>query len=181
MATCTVCGGKTGFMMSMCEPCMQQQGSQAATRVKEAREQAALAEAKLREQLKGIVLTTTQTLDGCRVSRVIDVISAEFVFKPTIFQDIAGALLDMPIAGSSSQTQTAIGQGRMVCLNSLRQAAIAVGANAVLGVALNYTQFSGHGNAMVILAATGTAVVVEPASSPNPTSTPQFVHPVSSQ
>jgi len=50
---------------------------------------------------------------------------------------------------------------RRVCLTELRREALIAGANAVIGVDLDYSEISGDDKSMLFLVASGTAVVVE--------------------
>jgi len=49
---------------------------------------------------------------------------------------------------------------RVACLDELRREAEEVGANAVIGIDLDYSEISGGGKSMLFLVATGTAVKV---------------------
>ena len=50
---------------------------------------------------------------------------------------------------------------RETCLSELKVEADQLGANAVIGVDLDYSEISGGGKSMLFLVASGTAVVVE--------------------
>ncbi|MFC1579546.1 YbjQ family protein [Thermodesulfobacteriota bacterium] len=75
--------------------------------------------------------------------------------------------------GRSGATQKVLRDARKVCLYELRREAFSLGANAVIVVDLDYSQFSGQGKSMLFLVASGTAVKVEKVedqtSSINPT------------
>ena len=63
--------------------------------------------------------------------------------------------------GRSESTQGVLRDARRTCLNELRKEAFSVGANAVIAVDLDYSEFSGKGKSMLFLVASGTAVTVE--------------------
>ena len=77
-----------------------------------------------------------------------------------IFKDFFAAMSDF-FGGRSGTTQNILRDARNVCLNELRKEAFDVGANAVIAVDLDYSEFSGKGKSMLFLVANGTAVTVE--------------------
>ncbi|MBK8638308.1 MAG: YbjQ family protein [Chromatiaceae bacterium] len=68
--------------------------------------------------------------------------------------------------GRSNATQKVLKAARKTALEELRKEAEELGANAVIGVRLDYSEFSGDGKSMLFLVASGTAVVVERSTSP---------------
>jgi len=124
---------------------------------------AAEKEAQQAERLRriaGIQLTTTPQLDGYRVTRTVDIISAEYVGGINMFRDILGIIADLK-GGRSGTLQNELRKAREVCLTSLKDEADRIGANAVIGVDLDYSEISGGGKSMLFLVASGTAVIVE--------------------
>lgn len=126
-----------------------------------AREQAHAAELAARE--REMLITTASFIDGWRTVKTIEVITAECVFGMNIFRDIFADVRDF-FGGRSTATQRVLRDARKVALNELRREAAELGANAVIGVRLDYSEFSGGGKSMLFLVASGTAVVVEPSS-----------------
>lgn len=113
-----------------------------------------------------VALTTASILEGFRVVETIDVISAECVFGMNIFRDFFASVTDV-FGGRSRATQKVLRDARKRCLDELRYEAREVGANAVIAVDLDYSEFSGHGKSMLFLVASGTAVRVEPNPPPH--------------
>jgi len=118
-----------------------------------------------REMIQSVIVTTTPSLDGYRVTKVIDVISAECVFGMNIFKDILTGLTDY-FGGRSETSQKTLKDARQLCIRELKTEAYRVGANAVIGVNLDYSEFSGLGKSMLFLVASGTAVVIEKINAP---------------
>ena len=77
-----------------------------------------------------------------------------------MFKDFFASVRDV-FGGRSSSSQKALRDARRVCLAELRREALMVGANAVIGVDLDYSEISGDDKSMLFLVATGTAVTVE--------------------
>ena len=110
-----------------------------------------------------IILTTAHSLDGYRVTRTLEVITAECVFGMNFLRDFFSSMTDF-FGGRSSATQKVLKDARKTCLEELRKEAEELGANAVIGLRLDYSEFSGGGKSMLFLVSSGTAVVVEPSS-----------------
>lgn len=118
------------------------------------------ATAERARQLAGIVLTTTPGVQGYRIVKQLGIVGAECAFGMNLFRDLFAQLTDI-FGGRSGSTQNLLHQARETCLNELRQEALEKGANAVVGVALDFSEFSGQGKSMLFLATSGTAVVIE--------------------
>ncbi|MBA4092602.1 MAG: hypothetical protein C0489_00815 [Candidatus Accumulibacter sp.] len=115
----------------------------------------------LRDRLNNMQITTAHSIEGYRVVKTVDVITAECVFGLNVFKDFFMGLTDF-FGGRSSTAQDALRDARKKCLQELKKEALSLGANAVIAISLDYSEFSGKGNSMLFLVASGTAVVVEP-------------------
>jgi uncharacterized protein YbjQ (UPF0145 family) len=111
-------------------------------------------------KIASIKATTTQSLEGYRVTQTLDIITAEYVGGMNIFRDFLAGVRDM-VGGRSGTIQNELRNAREVCIANLKQEAYSLGANAVLAVDLDYSEISGGGKSMLFLVASGTAVIVE--------------------
>ncbi len=102
-------------------------------------------------------LVTTHAVPGRETREALGIVSAECVLGINVFRDILGGLRDL-IGGRSGTHQKALREARETCLNELADQASALGAEAVVGIDLDYSEISGGGKGMVLLVATGTAV-----------------------
>lgn len=102
-------------------------------------------------------LTTTPEFPGREIRESLGIVTAECVLGINIFRDVLGSLRDL-IGGRSGTHQKALQQARETCLEDLAQKAGELGANAVVGVDLDYSEISGGGKGMLFLVASGTAV-----------------------
>ncbi|MBB5515807.1 uncharacterized protein YbjQ (UPF0145 family) [Rubricella aquisinus] len=107
-----------------------------------------------------IILTTTPTIPGREIERVIDIVTAESVQGMNIIRDTFASITDI-FGGRSTTTENVLIEARQDCLRELRQRAAAMGADAVVGVDLDYSEFQGGGG-MLFLVASGTAVKLRP-------------------
>lgn len=106
-----------------------------------------------------VILTTSSHLDGYRVTDHIDIVSSECVFGMNVIKDMFAGFRDF-FGGRNKSSQNALRDARIACLDELREEAAQLGANAVIGIDLDYSEISGGGKSMLFLVATGTAVKV---------------------
>jgi uncharacterized protein YbjQ (UPF0145 family) len=130
----------------------------------EAVEQRMADDRKHHESLKNIKITTVNSIDGY-LAETIDIVSAECAYGMNIFRDFFNSIRDV-VGGRSGSVQKLLKDARITCLNELKREAVNLGADAIIGVKLDYSEFSGQGNGMLFLAATGTAVKLRPVSEP---------------
>ena len=107
-----------------------------------------------------VTLTTAPSLEGWRIRRTYDIVTAECVLGMNVFADMFASIRDF-VGGRSKAVQDALKRAKETCLNELRAEAHRMGANAVIAVTLNYSEISGGGKSMLFLVASGTAVGVE--------------------
>lgn len=107
-----------------------------------------------------LLMTTSVGLEGYKVIETIEVITAECVFGMNVIYDMFAGLTDF-FGGRSKSTQEVLRNARRTCLRELENEAKAVGANAIIAIDLDYSEFSGQGKSMLFLVASGTAVKVE--------------------
>ncbi|MEQ6890238.1 YbjQ family protein [Halomonas sp. CS7] len=106
-----------------------------------------------------VILTTSSHLEGYRVTEHVDIVSAECVLGMNILKDMFAGFRDF-FGGRNTSSQDALRDARVACLDELRREASNMGANAVIGIDLDYSEISGGGKSMLFLVATGTAVKV---------------------
>lgn len=117
--------------------------------------------------IENIIVTTTPSIDGYRIARVVDVVTAECVFGMNIFKDLLASFSDF-FGGRSGASQSTLREARKTCIRELKTEAYQLGANAVIGIDLDYSEFSGAGKSMLFLVASGTAVVLEKIETASP-------------
>ena len=106
---------------------------------------------------KNIVLTTAGVLPRNQDYEVIQLITSESVIGMNIVRDFFAGLSDF-FGGRSGASQKVLKELREDCLAALREEAGSLGADAVIAVDLDYSEFSGKGKSMLFLVASGTAV-----------------------
>jgi uncharacterized protein YbjQ (UPF0145 family) len=166
MARCTNCGKEKSFFeggKGLCAECFAVEMVEG--RIKTPEEMKADAEARRvadatkTAEIDGIMLTTEAYPQGLTITRRIEVVTAECAFGMNIFKDLFAGVRDI-VGGRSEAVQKTMRDSRRVALYELKKEAHAVGANAVIGVDLDYVELSAAGS-MVLLVASGTAVKIE--------------------
>ena len=112
------------------------------------------------EIAKDLILTTEFAMPEYRVTQQLEIITAECVFGMNMFRDMFASVRDV-LGGRSGASQKVLRDARKTCLTELRREALIVGADAVIGVDLNYNEISGDGKSMLMVVASGTAVTLD--------------------
>ena len=105
-----------------------------------------------------MIVTTTNTIEGNPIQQYLGVISSETIIGANIFKDIFAGLRDI-VGGRSGTYERVIQEAKQTALNELQQKAASIGANAIVGVDLDFETVGGKGS-MLMVVATGTAVKV---------------------
>ena len=106
-----------------------------------------------------MILTTTSQLDGRPVVRYLGIVTGEAILAANIFRDLFPGIRDI-VGGRSGGYEKELQRARRIALEELEERATELGANAVIGVDLDY-EVLGGGNGMLMVSASGTAVVVQ--------------------
>src|SRR5574340_1172311 len=108
---------------------------------------------------KTMQLTTTPNIEGKRVTRYCGVIAGEAILGANLFKDLFAGIRDL-VGGRSGTYEKELQRAREIALEELQQRARDLGANAVIGIDLDY-EIMGKENGMLMVSASGTAVIVE--------------------
>lgn len=106
-----------------------------------------------------MIVTTTSTVDGKRIVQYLGICSGEAIFGANLVRDLFAGIRDL-VGGRSGGYEKVLREGRDVALKELADNAAALGANAVVGVDLDYEVLGDKGS-MLMVVANGTAVCVE--------------------
>jgi uncharacterized protein YbjQ (UPF0145 family) len=106
-----------------------------------------------------MLVTTTPNIEGRRITKYCGVVAGEAILGANIFKDVFAGIRDL-VGGRSATYERELQQARDIAIEELRQRAAALGANAVIGVDLDY-EVLGQANGMLMVSASGTAVIVE--------------------
>lgn len=108
-----------------------------------------------------MILSTTPTLEGHRITRYHGIVTGEAILGANLFKDIFAGIRDI-VGGRSAAYEEELAKARRTALSELEEAARTLGAGAVVGVDLDYEVI----NNMLMVTASGTAVDIELAGGP---------------
>ena len=104
-----------------------------------------------------MISTTTNALEGKRVTAYHGIVTGETIIGANIFRDIFATITDI-VGGRSGAYEEVLRKARETALNEMEKKAEQVGANAVIGVDIDYETV---GNSMLMVSVSGTAVTYE--------------------
>ena len=103
-----------------------------------------------------MIITTTNNIQGKRVTEYLGIVAGEAILGANIFRDMFAAIRDV-VGGRSASYEKELGKARLIALEDLEDWAAELEADAVIGVDLDYESFD-QINGMIMVSATGTAV-----------------------
>ena len=105
-----------------------------------------------------MIISTTPTLEGRPIRDYKGVVTGEAILGANVFKDMFAGIRDL-VGGRSATYERELSKARQVALDEMAERAQALGGNAVVGVDLDY-EVLGANNGMLMVSASGTAVVV---------------------
>ena len=106
-----------------------------------------------------MILTTTPTIEGKKITRYCGIVTGEAILGANIVRDFLAGIRDI-VGGRSGTYEKELNTAREIALKDLDEEAEKVGANAVVGIDLDY-EVLGQGSSMLMVSVSGTAVIVE--------------------
>jgi uncharacterized protein YbjQ (UPF0145 family) len=103
-----------------------------------------------------MISTTTPTIEGHQIEAYFGIVTGEAVVGANIFRDLFASIRDI-VGGRSSSYEKVFADARATAIREMEMAAMNLGANAVVGVDLDY-EVLGANNSMLMVTASGTAV-----------------------
>jgi uncharacterized protein YbjQ (UPF0145 family) len=108
-----------------------------------------------------MIVVTTPTMEGRRVKQYLGLVSGDAILGANIFRDLFAGIRDI-VGGRSAAYEKELRNAKRLALVEMMDEAAELGANAVVGVDLDYeTITSGSGGSMLMVSANGTAVLLE--------------------
>ncbi|HEY6614348.1 MAG TPA: heavy metal-binding domain-containing protein [Vicinamibacterales bacterium] len=103
-----------------------------------------------------MTLTTTPGIDGKTISNYLGIVTGEAIVGANIFRDLFANIRDI-VGGRSAAYEQELARARTIALDELKMAAQQLGADAVVGVDLDY-EVLGANHGMLMVSVSGTAV-----------------------
>jgi uncharacterized protein YbjQ (UPF0145 family) len=104
-----------------------------------------------------VIITTTNTIDGSEITEYLGIVTGEAVMGANLFKDIFASVRDI-VGGRSGAYEKELREARRIAIDEMAFEAEDLGANAVIGVDLDYETIPSGSGAMLMVTASGTAV-----------------------
>ena len=105
-----------------------------------------------------MLLTTTPSVDGQKIERYLGVVAGVAILGANIFKDLFAGIRDL-VGGRSATYERELQRARDIAMQELTDRAVEMGANAVVGIDIDY-EVLGQNNGMLMVSVSGTAVVL---------------------
>jgi uncharacterized protein YbjQ (UPF0145 family) len=103
-----------------------------------------------------MLIVTTNQLQGREVKQYLGLVTGEAILGANIFKDFFAGIRDI-VGGRSAAYEEELRKAKEIALGEMQAQAAALGANAIIGVDLDYETI-GQGGSMLMVSACGTAV-----------------------
>jgi len=101
-----------------------------------------------------MIVTTTPSIEGKRIESYLGIVTGEAILGANVFRDFFASITDI-VGGRSAAYEQELSRARDIALNEMQERALALGANAVVGVDIDYEVLR---EGMMMVSASGTAV-----------------------
>ncbi len=102
-----------------------------------------------------MIVTTTPSIEGHSITGYKGLVTGEAILGANLFKDLFAGIRDI-VGGRSKAYEEELGKARETAIAEMQERAAAMGANAVVGVDLDYEVI----NNMLMVSASGTAVTI---------------------
>ncbi len=106
-----------------------------------------------------MIITTTPSVEGRKVKEYKGIVFGEVISGVNFIKDFAAGLSNF-FGGRSGSYEGELIEAREAALREMEKRAVALGANAIIGVDIDY-EVLGQGGNMLMVTASGTAVIIE--------------------
>lgn len=103
-----------------------------------------------------MIVSTTPSIEGHTISAYHGVVTGEAILGANIFKDLFASIRDI-VGGRSGAYETELRRAREIAMREMQDQAAELGANAVVGVDLDYETVGSQGG-MLMVSVSGTAV-----------------------
>ena len=105
-----------------------------------------------------MIITTTPNIEGYPIKEYKGLVTGETIIGANFLKDFLAGITDF-FGGRSSSYEAVLAKAKDVALREMQDRAAAMGANAIVGIDLDY-EVLGKDNSMLMATSSGTAVVI---------------------
>jgi len=103
-----------------------------------------------------MIMTTTGSVEGKAIKEYLGIVTGETIMGTNVVRDFIASITDV-VGGRSGQYESKLAEAKSIALGEMRDAAYRLGANAIVGIDLDYETIR---DGMMMCVASGTAVVL---------------------
>ena len=103
-----------------------------------------------------MIVTTTHQVEGAKISQYLGLVTGETIIGANIVRDFFAGIRDI-VGGRSNSYEQVLREAKDTALREMQMMAASMGANAIVGIDLDYETI-GSGGSMLMVTASGTAV-----------------------
>ncbi|MFQ5971720.1 MAG: heavy metal-binding domain-containing protein [Alphaproteobacteria bacterium] len=103
-----------------------------------------------------MIISTTPNIEGREIEAYLGISAGEAIVGANLFRDLFAGIRDI-VGGRAGAYEKVLGDARGMALEYMAEQAMAKGADAIIGVTLDY-EVVGERGSMLMVAASGTAV-----------------------
>ncbi|MCE5225560.1 MAG: heavy metal-binding domain-containing protein [Porphyromonadaceae bacterium] len=103
-----------------------------------------------------MLLTTTNTIEGKQITQYYGIVSGETIIGANMFKDFFAGIRDI-VGGRAGSYESVLREAKEIAMREMSDQAKSLGANAVIGIDLDYETVGANGSMLMVTAA-GTAV-----------------------
>ena len=105
-----------------------------------------------------MIVTTTPTVEGHAIKGYHGIVTGEVIVGANLFRDLFASITDI-VGGRSGKYEEVLSRARKEAIGEMKAEASALGANAVVGVDIDY-EVLGQNGSMLMVSVSGTAVTL---------------------
>ena len=105
-----------------------------------------------------MIITTTPNIEGYPIKEYKGLVTGETIIGANFLKDFLAGITDF-FGGRSSSYEAVLAKAKDEALREMQDRAAAMGANAIVGIDLDY-EVLGQDNSMLMVTSSGTAVVI---------------------
>ena len=105
-----------------------------------------------------MILSTTPQIEGHTIREYKGIVTGETIIGANVFRDFMAGIRDI-VGGRSASYEKVLAEAKDTSMQEMMQRAQALGANAIVGIDIDYETIGANGS-LLMVATSGTAVVI---------------------